>query len=706
MNINHTKMTLEINSCKNYEILEVRQGDKGSRIIDFAFTVNGEIVDLASTMSAKVNATVDDVIVAEDVAAVVDTENNVVTVTLTDTMLALSGICKMDIVLTEGNEIITAETVCLRVGKKVINGDSKPYVGASSITELMKEIATARGSSNSLGARLDTVDTNLTKKANKSDIDSINSRLQSAETTLKNKANIADMSNSLASKANKSTTLAGYGITDGLKNVAGSVTTDNIVNKAVTTEKLSDDVTNQLSKLKDDIADLSINTLIEPVNVLNYNAVSENTVLHSYDGETAKKTGYKVSDFIPATFGESLSLFNSNYSRNMFNIICEYDENKKYITGATEKSGDYVINSENCKYIRFCRDDNMTSEWQVIKNGYIPNQKYEYFIPYYKYIQGGFVIPEQFGAVGNGVFDDADSIQRCINFAQTNNKNVMLLATSVYYISKILKISAPLNFNGNNATIKCGVSTGIVVSDLYRNDSGIVENLTINLNYTATKGIYIQHSFGKIYRNIVLKYPAENGWGIYIQRPSGDTDVTSGDNVFKSIRGIGNKQAVNGFIYCNGPDNNFYDLLYQNMNYGFRNSGVGGTTINGLRGWVAGQSDINDYGVNYRGSYLLYNSGTVLASNLFADTICTPLYLTRDHTTLINGFEEIFNSNFSNLLPYADNKNYIVYIEGSGTLNKICLIGILLRNKVGDSGYYIDFSNVNLPNVIGKINAF
>jgi len=214
LNINHTKMTLEINSCKNYEILEVRQGDKGSRIIDFAFTVNGETVDLASTMSAKVNATVDDVIVADNVAAVVDTKNNVVTVTLTDTMLALSGICKMDIVLTENDEIITAETVCLRVGKSVINDDSKAFPGASSIVEITKEVENARGGSNSLGARLDTVDTNLTKKANKSDIDSINSHLQSAEATLKNKANIADVSNSLASKANKSTTLAGYGITD------------------------------------------------------------------------------------------------------------------------------------------------------------------------------------------------------------------------------------------------------------------------------------------------------------------------------------------------------------------------------------------------------------------------------------------------------------------------------------------------------------
>lgn len=167
MNINHTKMTLEINSCKNYEILEVRQGDKGSRIIDFAFTVNGETVNLASTMSAKVNATVDDVIVADSVAAVVDTENNVVTVTLTDTMLALSGICKMDIVLMEGDEIITAETVCLRVGKSVINDDSKAFPGASSIAEITKEVENARGSQSSLGARLDTADANLTKKADK-----------------------------------------------------------------------------------------------------------------------------------------------------------------------------------------------------------------------------------------------------------------------------------------------------------------------------------------------------------------------------------------------------------------------------------------------------------------------------------------------------------------------------------------------------------
>lgn len=204
MNINHTKMTLEINSCKNYEILEVRQGDKGSRIIDFAFTVNGETVDLASTMSAKVNATVDDVIVADSVAAVVDTENNVVTVTLTDTMLALSGICKMDIVLMEGDEIITAETVCLRIGKRVINDDSKAFPGASSIVEITKEVKNARGGSNSLGARLDGIDSSVSDKADKSTVSQLSARMQTAEKALTGKANATDVANALKSKEDNS----------------------------------------------------------------------------------------------------------------------------------------------------------------------------------------------------------------------------------------------------------------------------------------------------------------------------------------------------------------------------------------------------------------------------------------------------------------------------------------------------------------------
>lgn len=318
MNINHTKMTLEINSCKNYEILEVRQGDKGSRIIDFAFTVNGETVDLASTMSAKVNATVDDVIVADSVAAVVDTENNVVTVTLTDTMLALSGICKMDIVLTENDEIITAETVCLRVGKSVINDDSKAFPGASSIAEITKEVENARGSSNSLGARLDGIDSSVSTKADKSDIDSINSRLQSTETTLKNKANITDMSNGLASKADKSTTLA------------------------------------QLSELKNNTGDIPqiLNSTVKSVGFEVLELEWMEGIIDSATGNVGKTKNNAITDFIPVSIlGNDPIYITPQNGCKVY--IYKYDADKNYTgivaNGATKE---FVI-IPNSPFYRF-----------------------------------------------------------------------------------------------------------------------------------------------------------------------------------------------------------------------------------------------------------------------------------------------------------------------------------------------------------------
>ena len=119
----------------------------------------------------------------------------------------------------EGIWGVTDGAIALETEITTARGDSADLntrftADEASLEAVKSEITTARGSSNSLGARLDTADANLTKKANKSDIDSINSRLQSAETTLKNKANTTDVSNSLAKKADKSTTLAGYGITD------------------------------------------------------------------------------------------------------------------------------------------------------------------------------------------------------------------------------------------------------------------------------------------------------------------------------------------------------------------------------------------------------------------------------------------------------------------------------------------------------------
>lgn len=275
---------------------------------------------------------------------------------------------------TDGAIALETEIATARGGSADLN--TRFTADEASLGAVKSEITTARGGSNSLGARLDTVDTNLAKKANKSDVDSINSRLQSAETTLKNKANITDVSNSLANKADNSTTLAGYGITDGenignkvtdkkkitdedanypsigylhdyyydcnevddalsgkLGNTAGSVTTDNIASKAVTTEKLAEDVTNQLSKLKDDIGDRNI------------------TLDFNYDGYIDKKgklntlVAFKTTDFIAISSRVIVKGEFRDLNSPLYYINC-YGSNKNYLGGTINaiSSGNKIVN--------------------------------------------------------------------------------------------------------------------------------------------------------------------------------------------------------------------------------------------------------------------------------------------------------------------------------------------------------------------------
>lgn len=69
---------------------------------------------------------------------------------------------------------------------------------------LETEIATARGSSNSLGARLNGIDSSVSDKADKSTVSQLSARMQTAEKALTGKANATDVANALKSKEDNS----------------------------------------------------------------------------------------------------------------------------------------------------------------------------------------------------------------------------------------------------------------------------------------------------------------------------------------------------------------------------------------------------------------------------------------------------------------------------------------------------------------------
>ena len=68
------------------------------------------------------------------------------------------------------------------------------------LTTVKSEVETARGSSSSLNARLNGIDSAVTNKAEKSTVSQLSARMQSAETSLTGKANAIDVANALKQK--------------------------------------------------------------------------------------------------------------------------------------------------------------------------------------------------------------------------------------------------------------------------------------------------------------------------------------------------------------------------------------------------------------------------------------------------------------------------------------------------------------------------
>lgn len=69
---------------------------------------------------------------------------------------------------------------------------------------LETEITTARGGQNSLGARLDGIDSSVSTKADQSTVSQLSARMQTAEKALTGKANATDVANALKSKEDNS----------------------------------------------------------------------------------------------------------------------------------------------------------------------------------------------------------------------------------------------------------------------------------------------------------------------------------------------------------------------------------------------------------------------------------------------------------------------------------------------------------------------
>lgn len=122
MNVKY-KLNLDVYKDRNYESIIVAQNDDKSRIIECKLYADSQPVALSSSVTAAFNATVDNVIVAENVPCIV--AGNAIKITLAKSMLQLAGMMRCELVLSENDTILTTQHFSVFVNKSVINTKSK-----------------------------------------------------------------------------------------------------------------------------------------------------------------------------------------------------------------------------------------------------------------------------------------------------------------------------------------------------------------------------------------------------------------------------------------------------------------------------------------------------------------------------------------------------------------------------------------------------
>lgn len=200
ISLKHKSVTIDVNNRNAPNVVGiVNVNDKATRYLDVTLTASGEKLTFADCTVTATFAT-DGYLISDAVACTLNSTADLITVPL-ENFKSTSGFLAIEIKIANGETQVlnTPLTLKVMVTPSLAENSKINSESIGSFVEISQEIATARGGSNSLGARLDTVNANL------------------------------------AEKADKASTLAGYGITDGIKDAAGTVRAvnlaDDVINK-------------------------------------------------------------------------------------------------------------------------------------------------------------------------------------------------------------------------------------------------------------------------------------------------------------------------------------------------------------------------------------------------------------------------------------------------------------------------------------------
>ena len=201
----HKSITIDVNDRNAPNVVGIANvNDKATRYLDVTLTASGEKLTFADCTVTATFAT-DGYLISDSVACTLNSTADVITVPLED-FKSMSGFLAIEIKIANGETQVLNTPLTLKVmvtpslaeNSKINSGSVGNFV------DISREVATARGGHDSLGARLDGIDSSVSTKADKSTVSQLSARMQTAEKALTGKANATDVSNALKSKEDNS----------------------------------------------------------------------------------------------------------------------------------------------------------------------------------------------------------------------------------------------------------------------------------------------------------------------------------------------------------------------------------------------------------------------------------------------------------------------------------------------------------------------
>ena len=298
------------------------------------------------------------------------------------------------------------------------------------------------------------------------------------------------------------------------------------------------------------------------------------------------------------------------------------------------------------------------------------------FLPY---ISNSYITPQMFGAKGDGVSDDTESIASCFAYARVQ-KSVIVFPAGNYGISEPLSVNFDIKIIGENAFIiplkEMTHFMGINTSE--KTNSGYISGLGFSAGnaFSVSTGVKISYVANfrlhglKIF-NTTVGIDFIGGYELLVDSCLIRTSIPSTESIGVDVK---------------TSDSHFSNTIIVNYHIGIYDRN-GGNFYDKIHAWLA-NSDI------VKGSIYFRANGSAYLSQCFNDTYETAIYINGQLNVIVSGFRNFYNGEYINS-DVIDDVPVLFYISNGQENQNLKCFGVSVQD-VGSlfNGKKPKFSNV------------